>query len=767
MFVTRKLFRRRSSATRDERGAVMVLVAVTLPVVILFVAFGVEVGHWFDYSRNLQNRADAAALAAGDEYGDICGQNPTTASMAPIGMIAQLYSGPPGPTSDLYYPYSGTGSPLAQFPSYSTYQNQPNLNRGSASNYHVLLNSMGYWNGTTPGQPTSSTQSFTMTDTNTGQSTFCDSSDGQDTGPMADVKVTQDHLPLFFSLFGFQPTISAHARVEAQGVSEGTNLKPLFVRDPGTTPCVAVKFIPVGGTGAAPASKTIELQPNQALNTSTGPIVWDNSQDAGGGDNVHITSGWNLYMQTILYAQGAGGTCDPTNPSNPATYESGSGILYLNSYPTTTLGTLPNNASPQIDTGGVTLAQNGTCTPDQYFSSSGNCGLQVTAHIAFAGNAGTKTVTAVDTVTGASITLAPQGANTYSGTGLTVNALSGQHPICIQVSQTGGASGKSPCPMGPNSGSAAIISLGVQQQAFAACDEDYNSCTDPNASGPITFAEISEGANSTVGAFPVGDHTLTVRLKIQGLQDANPSDRCANSANQCTILRLNQGNANGMVDCGEGNGTGGGNGARDTILNGCPLFGAPACNNKPYCGSWIPTPDGTCNNAVRTTDFPVDCVNTNNNGAQVPQCIAALIATGGTISANTCHRNGFTDCSPDHWLLGDGIPGGDPRVITTFVVYEGDVANANGNTNLPIRTFASFYVTGWQLKSNGAQAITCPPGTGANEPAPSNLCTGNGNSCNFDAIWGHWISYVEPGAGGNGQPCNFSAFGDCAVVLTR
>jgi hypothetical protein len=111
------------------------------------------------------------------------------------------------------------------------------------------------------------------------------------------------------------------------------------------------------------------------------------------------------------------------------------------------------------------------------------------------------------------------------------------------------------------------------------------------------------------------------------------------------------------------------------------------------------------------------------------------------------------------------IPPGDPRVITTFVVYSGDLSGATGNTDLPIRTFASFYVTGWTYNGN---PITCPtnPINGvnySNEPPPSNLPT-NGQT---KAVWGHWITYTEPGAGGSGQPCNFLAFGDCAAVLTR
>ena len=45
-------------------------------------------------------------------------------------------------------------------------------------------------------------------------------------------------------------------------------------------------------------------------------------------------------MQTILYAQGASGTCSTV--SNPLTYEQSSGILMLNSYGTTA----PNTTQP-------------------------------------------------------------------------------------------------------------------------------------------------------------------------------------------------------------------------------------------------------------------------------------------------------------------------------------------------------------------------------------------------------------------------------------
>src|SRR5205085_7109415 len=97
---------------RGERGAVMVLVAVCLPALALLAAFAIDVAHWYDYSRNLQLRADAAALAGGDQFGGICTpSSPSLTAMSAVGKMAQLYSGPPVPTdpskpSDLYYPYS-------------------------------------------------------------------------------------------------------------------------------------------------------------------------------------------------------------------------------------------------------------------------------------------------------------------------------------------------------------------------------------------------------------------------------------------------------------------------------------------------------------------------------------------------------------------------------------------------------------------------------------------------------------------------------------
>lgn len=59
---------RLSRVARDEHGSVLLVTGLTLPILLLFAAFSIEVGTWYVHKRSLQNRADAAALAAGGVY---------------------------------------------------------------------------------------------------------------------------------------------------------------------------------------------------------------------------------------------------------------------------------------------------------------------------------------------------------------------------------------------------------------------------------------------------------------------------------------------------------------------------------------------------------------------------------------------------------------------------------------------------------------------------------------------------------------------------
>src|SRR5215471_14341800 len=100
----------------------MVLVAVALLPLLLFAGFAVDSAHWWDYSRNLQNRADAAATAAGTAFmgtgfatmcANVNASTPALGYALPQrvgGDFAQLFSGPGNNEPWPHVPY-GTGAP--------------------------------------------------------------------------------------------------------------------------------------------------------------------------------------------------------------------------------------------------------------------------------------------------------------------------------------------------------------------------------------------------------------------------------------------------------------------------------------------------------------------------------------------------------------------------------------------------------------------------------------------------------------------------------
>ena len=53
---------------RSERGSILVLAAVLIPSSCSMCGLVIDVGNWYTHKRQLQNKADAEALAAGVEY---------------------------------------------------------------------------------------------------------------------------------------------------------------------------------------------------------------------------------------------------------------------------------------------------------------------------------------------------------------------------------------------------------------------------------------------------------------------------------------------------------------------------------------------------------------------------------------------------------------------------------------------------------------------------------------------------------------------------
>jgi Putative Flp pilus-assembly TadE/G-like len=757
---------RRTFTARDERGAAMVLVAVTLPVLVLFVAFGIEVGHWYDYSRNLQNRADAAALAAAVAYGNTCSSSPTAAQTDVIGKVAQQYAGPPnGDTTLGNLPYP--------FGSIANYKNQPNLTKGAPTSFHMLLNS-------TQNYPAGVNWSMGTSGHTSDSTALCSSQDEDgNVGPMVDVRLTQANIPLFFPLFGFTPTISAHARAALEGETS-TIAAPIAVGDTGNTPCVSVRL--VNATTNA-LIQTVTLAKEPQANNSTAPVQWDNSGQDPSAPPVSFTmpSSDNVYVQPFLSdCNGNGQTFDDSTNT---------GLMMINKYPSTP-PTVTNTQAPQLNTGGV-IAFYGNCpntTSTPYFTPSGaDCTVEVDASVAFGVGSKDANLTLVQhqwdnvnnvwTTTQNAMHLSGNGANACQNTAdyctsVLIPDSSGIDQFSLNWSQTAGSVGGTTCGTGngqsPPPCTGQIDNGAILQQVFGAC----NGCDQPDDSGPVVFSRISEADNNgniignDTNAFAGGSqHKLVFTLKLSGLNVAAATDpatvlRFANSTNHQT----------GLVDCGQGQ-----SGSNDSavVYYGCgpnnPLV--PGMNplfvySRPPGSDCSPATDGN------TTGWPngnqQDCVQTTPGQRRTLVVCPLVERIVGAPFGGNCQGGASGTCPVNNWRLGlgsAGIPVGDPRAITMIITSDVDLATGTGQPQawVPIRKFATFYVTGWD--SSIQPSCTSPSlGMSQNEAFPAK---GKKNSQN-GAVWGHWINYEDTAGTPNGQLCVPGVTPtNCVPALTR
>jgi hypothetical protein len=767
MFVMRRLLHRRTSAKRDERGAAMVLVAVALPVIVLFVSFGIEVGHWYDYSRNLQNRADAAALAAAIAYGGTCFGTPTAAQTDAIAAVAQQYAGPPAGTPGANLPPPAYLGP---------YKNQPNLTKGTPGNFHMLLNSTQYF-----GQPGAANYNMGTAGHTSDTTALCSSVDEDgNVGAMVDVRLTQANLGLFFPLFGFQPTISAHARAALQGEAS-TIAAPIAVGDSGNTPCVSVRLV------NATTNQLIQTVPLAKVTNppnSSAPVQWDNTATPA---SFTMPNSDNVYVQPFLSdCNGNGQTFDDSTNT---------GLMMINNYPSSA-PTVTHGNPPQLTTNGV-IAFYGNCpntTTTPYFTPpGGDCTVEVDALVAFAGDVGTgdqgltlvqhqwDNTNQVWTTTQNAMHLSGSGANKCQNTSawcttVTIPDSSGIDQFSLNWRETAGAIGATNCGTGngqqPPPCTGQINNGAILQQVFGGC----NGCDQPDDAGPIVFARISEADNNgniignDTNAFAAGSpHRLVFTFKLSGVNTAGPTDpatvlRFANSTNHQT----------GLVDCGQGQS---GSNDSDVVYYGCgpnnpkvpgmnPLF----VYSRPPGSDCSPATDGN------TTGWPngnqQDCVQTTP-GQRRLNIICPLVyrIVGNPYPANgsfNCQGGAAGTCPPNNWRLGRGsagIPAGDPRAITMIITSDVDLATGLGQPQawLPIRKFATFYVTGWD--SNVNPSCTSPSlGLSQNEAFPTK---GKKNSQN-GAVWGHWIIYEDTAGTPNGQLCVLGVTPtNCVPALTR
>jgi hypothetical protein len=733
-------------STESERGAVIVMVAIWLPVLALFVSFAVDFAHFFDYSRNLQNRADAASLAASVAYGNTCFGTHTVAQTDAIGKVAQQYAGPPNQNpgspytvpNNLPYAYS-TFTPLQ-------YLNIPKLTKGTPQNFHIRLNSTQNW-------PNGANWNMGTAGNNTNSMALCSSRDEDGkVGPMIDVRLTQANLGLFFPLFNFSPSISAHARAGLQGEAS-TNAAPIAVGDTGNIPCVSARVVNAT-TNALIQTVTLTKEPTDPLNP-TAPVQWDNTAAPA---SITMPTSVNVYVQPFLSdCNGNGAIYDdgPIGTGKPGP----TGLLMINSHPATN-PTVANGSAPQLNAVGVTAS--GTCANGTQYFSVGGCTISVNAGVTFAGNVGNggqnvfvrqRTWDNVNNVW----VLGPQTSLHRPGTAgcpatawcgdPTIADQSGNAELVIDWSQTAQSVGGTACSnQNPCTGS-----YGIQAQTFGAC----NGCGQPDDSGPIVFSRISEAnaAGAIIGndtnSFATGStHRLVFTFKLSGVNTAAPADpptvlRFANSTNHQT----------GLINCGQVYyGCGPGN----PLVPGMnPLF----IYSRPPGSDCSPATDGN------TTSWPngnnQDCVQTTPGQRRNIIVCALVDRIVNSPFGTNCNNQATGTCPANNWSTTTGsqnIQAGDPRAVQMIITSTADFAAGVGSPQawLPIRRFATFYVTGWD---SGIK-----PQCAGNEAYPG---THKNNSDN-GAVWGHWINYTDTAGTPSGQVCVISTSPtNCVPALTR
>jgi hypothetical protein len=127
-----------------------------------------------------------------------------------------------------------------------------------------------------------------------------------------------------------------------------------------------------------------------------------------------------------------------------------------------------------------------------------------------------------------------------------------------------------------------------------------------------------------------------------------------------------------------------------------------------------------------------------------PDCAPVNNAVGdklGQLRQAMNDRFAGSGCAPNNYPTTSGS--GDGRVVILIVTDFSAFFGNGGGTEVPVVTYAAFYVTGWDGAPNSCN----------NEPYPVDPADPNGKP--HGDVWGHFINYVTS-ATASGTPCAFA-----------
>jgi len=714
-----------------ERGAVLPIFAIFLPVLVVFTSFVVDVGNWFEHSRHLQTQVDAAALAGGSVWSFPC----SGTADANIQAAARAYGGPDATTP---------GAPY-----------NPQIGNAPASSLHLLLNSTTYWNQ--------------------GGTNLSDGGGPCATG-FIDTKDTEANLSSYLP-FGISPVpaINAHARVSIQAASGLSGLLPLFVRDVNPASVAAI-FIDDATHTVLGSSWMDKLAPNLC---SSGVQCYSSM---AAPTSIAVAQRTSLVVSLSSLPRcpqpgtapcfalpAAGASADTACNSNgtecygeDANSNLQAGLVFVRGYPNSGSG-LPPNPPILRDVELAGVGTGGASCSDGYFSVTGSaCNLYLRAKVDI-GSFSTNNVR---------ITAFGGNCNNNNGCPLTFNGASG-----YWETPSNGL-----IPIDPASASP-LQPITIKWEMknttlnapYGACPSNFpnnNNCSDffdgqaavqrfyrgqDQFSGPIRTATVwnLDGASPTAGlganAYPVGStHSLFATVTVAGGVASDSSD---------SAIQLRVAGAQAAIDCDPNIPN-----FRQELTQGCtPLY---TQNTRLTQTDPCNPPYGTSVNALFTSPNPPfwQCVATQTGSSIGPftDGILGRVYNGGVVCtgggcpgcpANTAPFVAGRNYWTSDWTGGTfTVRDDDPRLVLLFMVPFG-AFRSSGNALFPITNFGAFYITGWG--GNGGGSDSCP---GADPSVPQGWLSG------------HFVKYKLPsnvGGGGGPGTCDPTGTTPCVAVLTQ
>jgi len=673
----------------DERGAVLALSAVMIPVFLLMTALVIDVGNWYTHKRQLQNKADSGALAAGVEY------------------LSQLNNclTAPGSTgtaiSNIAKRYAGTGDAAVVGSKYNQTINE-------TSRLTVAINA------TSP----------TAADNTDGGGPCHDHTTGDwisTSGYWTDVKARETNIGTLFGGFGLNlDEVAAQARVEVKQLRGVRRGGLPFVNETGDqVDCMWAEFVNVrtGATSGILAGGT--SNPVALTRDTTNPRRWTANVPNG----IDITSNRDDIAVQYYMGSKTGASCDFSTPLKafvPGLNDNGQPIDWINVYDDDSPG---RNEAPLMHHFQLSP---GTCGPNRvgFVYSSVTCNINFSVEIdkgvaantyptkifidienqtpetSFTGTPASPTLTTVQVTGGGpyytgQITFNPNEVST-NPTRTQDYMQVGRHRLRVRWEKTSGNVGNPPTAL--NACTVARPCAGTFLSEQAGNWQHATYLADPIHSNPMFSAELLSGNSPLQNSWPAGGPDtggFSIEVTTLGVDQTH-----------ITVVRdsvQRSGNRTLTVNCGQG---GGANELRDAIRDGCPV---PLVTNQ-RADSCTPVPP--------LASGAWDCVET------IPGNKSSTRA-GLEIRFSCSMANNWTGASPGN--LSDG----DPRYAYIFLTTFARAANVGSNNWIPIKAFLRIYVTGWDKQPNTYE--TCG---GANDPPP------RGYDANGAQLWGHLVDVI-------------------------